>query len=64
MRYKDYVPLYTQSESVYIKRQCSSCKEWVSVYHLDKHVEQKHESAESLGLIIQVNDIWWRKRGT
>lgn len=63
MRYKDYVPLFTQGEGEHIKRQCTSCQKFIPSGRLAHHVETEHANAESTGLIIQVNDIWWGKRG-
>lgn len=63
MRYADFVPLFTVAEGEHIKRQCTSCQAFIHKVSMDTHVETTHRSLEDQGLLIKVNDIWWRKRG-
>jgi hypothetical protein len=63
MRYSDYVPMFTRSENDHVKPMCTSCQRFVHKVSMDKHVEEEHHHAEEMGLVIKVNDQWWRKRG-
>lgn len=62
-KYKDYVLLFSLAEGSHVKRLCTVCQKFVPGARLTLHVEKEHREAEASGLIIQVNDTWWRKRG-
>jgi hypothetical protein len=42
---------------------CSKCELYVDENSIDEHLVEYHKHDIGDGIVVQVNDQWWRRRG-
>lgn len=59
--FSNWAPLFS-GEGFY--RECSKCLQMAPADKLEEHLMEQHKYDLEDGIIIQVNNKWWRRRGT